>query len=138
MAAPSPHPLPKSERQTWIGLALGSAVWFLHLNLAYGLASVSCSWGWLTEKVAGAPSLLWLETALTVLALVLMGYAIFLPWRDWRQYQSAKPSENPRLVEESEADRRPMVAFMTVLLNGLLFLFVLAAFVPIWTLNPCA
>jgi hypothetical protein len=138
MAAPNTQPTPKPERHTWISLALGSAVWFLHLNVAYGLASLSCFWGWLTEPIAGVSSLLVLETILTALALALMAYSIYLPWRDWRQYQTEKPAKNPRLLDDSEKDRRPMVAFMTLLLNGLLFLFVIAAFVPIWTLNPCS
>ena len=69
---------------------------------------------------------------------LLMLVVIYLPWRDWRRYQSGPPADNPRLLHDTEKDRRPLVAFITMLLNSLLFLFVITTLVPVFSLNPCA
>jgi threonine/homoserine/homoserine lactone efflux protein len=77
------------------------------------------------------------ETMITILALLLMLLLIYLPWRDWRRFQSERPRDNPQLLEDTEKDRRPLVAFVTMLLNCFYLLFIVAAFVPIWALKPC-
>ena len=125
------------ERPTWNSLLLGAAVWFLHLNIVYGLASLACKWGWLSFEVAGISGLQWVEIILTLIAVPLMLLTIYFPWRDWRSYQSQKPADNPRLLHDTEKDRRPMLAFITLLLNSLFLLFVIATFVPVFALNPC-
>ncbi len=138
MDVTTPERLEKPERQTWLSLLAGAVIWFLHLNLAYGLASLTCKWGWFSFTLAGLPGLLVVETLITLVALPLMLVAIYLPFRDWRRFQTEKPSDNPHLLHDTEKDRRPMVAFITMLLNSLFLLFVIATLVPIFTLNPCA
>jgi threonine/homoserine/homoserine lactone efflux protein len=132
----SPH-LKSDERPTWKSLFWGTVIWFLHQNIVYGLSSLSCTWGRLSARIGGVSTLQVVETIITIIALLLMSYLIFLPWRHWRSYQSARPQDNPQMLEETEKDRRPLVAFITMLLNTLYLLFILAAFVPIWTLKPC-
>lgn len=132
----SPY-LKSEERPTWKSLFWGTLVWFLHLNIVYGLASLSCKWGRLSATLGGVTTLQLVETFLTLIALVLMLLLIYLPWRDWQRFQSDRPRENPHMLEETERDRRPLVAFITMLLNGFYLLFILAAFVPIWALKPC-
>jgi hypothetical protein len=136
--APAAPPLSAKERPTWLSLLLGSAIWFLHLNLVYGLASLACKWDWFPFTFAGLPALLVFEALITLVALLLMLVVIYLPWRDWRRYQSGPPADNPRLLHDTEKDRRPLVAFITMLLNSLLFLFVITTLVPVFSLNPCA
>jgi hypothetical protein len=126
-----------AQRTRW-SLILGVTIWFLHLNLFYGLASLACVWGWFSFRLAGLPGLAVVEASLTTVALALMLLMIYLPWRGWRRYQSLRPSANPGLLHDTERDRRPLTAFMAMLLNSLLCLFILAAFVPIVTLNACS
>jgi hypothetical protein len=125
------------ERQTWRSLLFGILVWFLHQNIVYGLASLSCVWGRLSAKIGGMSTLQLVETLITLAAMLLMLYMIYLPWRDWRRFQSERPQDNPQLLEETEKDRRPLVAFITMLMNSFFLLFILASFVPIWALKPC-
>jgi len=132
----SPY-LKSDERPTWKSLFWGTAIWFLHQNLVYGLASLSCTWGRLSARIAGVSALQFVETAITLVALLLMLVMIYLPWREWRRFQSERPKDNPQMLEDTEKDRRPLVAFITMLLNGFYLLFIIAAFVPIWALKPC-
>lgn len=128
---------PVDERRTKRSLLFGVILWFMHLNVAYGLGSLSCKWSWLSDQVVGVPGLLFVEALLTLAALVLMTYLIYLPWRDWRTYQSQPATSNPGMLSDTEKDRRPMLAFITMLLNGLFLLFIIGNFVPIIALNPC-
>jgi hypothetical protein len=136
--APSAPRTDHDERQTWRSLLLGSVVWFVYLNLVYGVASLSCKWNWFAANQPGPSRLLLVETLLTLLALPLLLVFIYLPWRDWRRFQTKRPPDNPHLLEDTEKDRRPLVAFITMLLNGLYFLFALATLVPVFALSPCA
>lgn len=125
------------ERRTKRSLLFGVVLWFTHLNVTYGLGSLSCKWSWLSNEIAGIPGLLFVEAALTLAALVLMAYLIYLPWRDWRTYQSQPTASNPGMLSDTEKNRRPLLAFITMLLNGLFMVFIIGNFVPIIALNPC-
>ena len=98
-----------AARPTWLSLLWGTVIWFLHLNLAYGLASLNCKWGWFGFRLVGLSGIVWVELALALVALLLMAYVVYLPWRDWRQYQSEWPPANAHLLAETEADRRPSI-----------------------------
>jgi hypothetical protein len=132
----SPH-LKSDERPTWKSLFWGTAIWVLHQNIVYGLASLSCMWGRLSARIGEATTLQVVETIITAVALLLMLFMIYLPWRDWQRFQSEQPKENRQMLEDTEKDRRPLVAFITMSLNSFYLLFILAAFVPIWALKPC-
>lgn len=125
------------EQQTRRSLFLGILIWFLHLNLLNALISVSCKWGWFTFPVGGLSGLQFVELVISVLAVLLMLFMIYLPWRYWRSFQTEKPTDNPQLLQETEEDRRPLLAFIAMLLNGFLFLFVIATFVPMFALKAC-
>lgn len=131
-------PLARSgERQTRWSLFLGIAIWFMHLNLVYALASLSCVWGWFAFTIAGVRGLPAIEALITLIALLAMIRQIYLPWRNWRSFQTTKPARNPGLLRDTERDRRPLTAGLAMLLNCLLGLFILATFVPIVALNAC-
>jgi hypothetical protein len=133
-ATPAP---PHAELLTRRSLLLGMLVWFVHLNLTYGLASVACVWGWFSFPVAGLQALPLVEVLITLAAAVGLGVLVVLPWRDWRAFQSEKPPENPHLLHDTEKDRRPLLAFITLLLNSFFLLFVVVSLVPMLALNAC-
>jgi len=112
-------------------------VWFLHLNLFYGLASITCVWGWFSFTIAGISGLAVVEASLTLVTFLLMLVMIYLPWRYWRSFQTARPAGNPGLLHDTEKDRRPLTAAMAMLLNSLFGLFVLGTFVPLVALKAC-
>jgi hypothetical protein len=128
----------RDERLTWRSLLWGSVIWFLHLNVAYGVASLSCRWGWLSAGALGLSGLVWVEGLLALLAAALLFVTIHLPYREWRQYQSTHPPENPQVLHEIEQDRRPFIAFVTMLVNSLYLMFALAVFALLAMLTPCA
>lgn len=130
---------PKAEdRQPLWSLGLGITVWFIDLNVVYALASVACKWGWFPFTIAGIPGLLVVEGAVTLLSLLAVLYLVYRSWRAWRIYQAQKPQNNPDVVTVTENDRRPLMAFIAMLLNGFFFLFLIASFVPLAALNACA
>lgn len=128
----------KDERHTGRSLLLGIAVWFLHLNISYGLASLSCKWSWFSSILAGLTALQWLEIVVTLAALALMLVLVYLPWRDWRAFQTDKPADNPHLLRDTEKDRRSLVAAIVMLMNGFFCLFIIGLLAPIFALNACA
>ena len=115
----------------------GIVVWFLHLNVVYGLASLACRWTWLSFGIAGMSGLQLVETAITLLTMAVMLYLIYLPWREWRGFQTQAPPSNPHMLEDTEKDSRPLFAFFVMLLNGFFLLFVISFFVPIFALSAC-
>ncbi len=115
----------------------GIAIWFIDLNTVYALPSLACEWGWFPFTIAGIPGLVFIEAIITFIAMLLMSFMIYLPWRNWRKFQAAKPTDNPRLLQDTEKDRRSLMAFVAMLANSFFFLFILATFVPILALNAC-
>ena len=126
-----------SDQQTQWSLFLGITIWFLHLNLLDALISVSCKWGGLTFPVGGLSGLQFIEAVITLITILAMLFLIYLPWRQWRSFQSKKPTKNPRLLQNTEEDRPPLMAFIAMLLNGFLILYIIATFVPMFALKAC-
>lgn len=126
-----------SDQQTRWSLFLGITVWFLHLNMVNALISVSCKWGGLTYPVDGLSGLQLVGAIITLITVLSMLFLIYLPWRQWRLFQSKKPSTNPKLLEDTEEDRPPLIAFIAMGLNGFLALYTIATFVPMFALKAC-
>ncbi len=132
-------PISKTEdRVTRWCLFLGMILWFVDLNTVYALPSLSCEWGWFSFTVAGLSGLAVVEAIITLIAMVPMAVMVYLPWRNWRKSQTEKPTDNPRILNDTEKDRRSLLAFLAMMMNGFLFLFILATFVPMLALNVCA
>jgi len=131
------HLTESDERKARWSLFLGITIWFLHLSVLNTLVSVSCKWGWLTYPVGRLSGLQLAETIISVTAMLAMLVLTYVPWRIWQESQTEKPTENPELLQETEEDSRPLLAFIAMLLNGLLFLFVIVAFVPMFALKAC-
>lgn len=132
-------PLSKNEeRLTRWCLFLGITIWFIDLNTVYALPSLSCQWGWFRYTIAGIPGLVMIEAIITFIAMLLLSFMIYLPWRNWRKFQTEKPTANPQILKDTEKDRRSLLAFVAMLLNSFFFLFTIATFVPIFALNVCA
>jgi hypothetical protein len=118
-------------------LVAGIILWFLHLNISYGLSSVGCKWGWFTNKIGPLSTMQLTEAIITLVALLLMFPLIAFPLRRWLDYQTGKPPRNPNMLQETEEDRHPFLSFVAFLSNSLLALFMIATFVPIFALSPC-
>jgi uncharacterized membrane protein len=132
-------PISESEdRLTRWCLFLGITIWFIDLNMVYALPSLSCEWGWFRFTIAGIPGLVMIETIITLIAMLLMSVMIYLPWRNWRKFQTEKPTANPEILQDTEKDRRSLLAFVAMLLNSFFFLFMIATLVPILALYVCA
>ncbi len=129
--------LRKTDRPTIWSLFLGIAIWFADLNSVYAIPSLACKWGWFPFTILGIPGLVFIEAMITFIAMLLMAVMIYLPWRSWRKFQTDKPTNNPHMLADTERDRRPLMAFIAMLLNSFFFLFIIAFFIPMITLNAC-
>ncbi len=129
--------LEANDRTTRWCLALGIGIWFIDLMMTYGLPSVSCEWGWFPFTIAGIPGLKLVEAAIALPALLLMLVLIYLPWRNWQRFQNKRLRNHPNMLQDTEKDRRSLLAFVTMLVNSFFFLFIIALFVPLSTLGPC-
>jgi type VI protein secretion system component VasK len=125
------------EQQTKRSLFLGITIWFLHLNILNALISVACKWGGLTFPVGELSGLQFVEAILTLITIAAMLFLVYLPWRNWRSFQKEKPTNNPQLMEETEEKRQSLMAFITMMLNSFLVLYIIATFVPMFALKAC-
>ncbi len=125
------------SRFTRLSLLFGIAIWFIDLNSVYSLPSLACQWGWFPFRIAGIPGLAFFEGVITVIFLVCMLFLIYIPWRSWRRFQTENPRHNPNTLKETEKDRRPFMAFLAMTTNSFFFLFIIAFFVPMLSLNAC-
>ena len=125
------------ERQTRASLLAGIAVWFIALNAVYALPSLACKWGWLPFRVGSLSGLQLVQLVLVAVALAALAALIAIPFRIWRHFQTEPPPQNPRMIQDTEADRRPLLAAVVMGLNGFFFIFALALLAPVLTLRPC-
>lgn len=126
-----------NERQVRWSLFIGILIWFLHLNILNALISVACKWGWFTYPVGGLSGLQFVELIISLITILGMLFLIYLPWRFWRSFQTEKPTTNPDLLRDTEEYRRPLMAFIAMLLNAFLILYILATLVPMFALKAC-
>ena len=118
-------------------LLLGTILWFVHLNVVYGFASLACKWSWFSFSIVGISGVQLVEIIITFVTLPLLLFLIYHSWREWRRFQTEQPPANPHMLEDTEKDSRPLVAFIVMLVNSFFFLFVLSMVVPIFALRPC-
>jgi threonine/homoserine/homoserine lactone efflux protein len=126
-----------SESQVRWSLFSGIAVWFVHLVLLEGLVSVSCKWGGLTFPVGALSGLQIVEAVINLISVLAMLVLIYLPWRQWRTFQSETPPRNEDLLQDTEKYRRPLMAFIAMMLNIFLTIYMIATFVPVFALKTC-
>ena len=137
MATTTPPRTEHDDLRTRRSLLFGVIVWFVHLNVVYGLASLACRWGWFPFTVAGMSGVQLVEIVITLVTASAMLFLIYQPWREWRAFQTGAPPTNPHLLEDTEKDRRPLVAFIVMLLNSFFLLFVIAFLAPVFALSAC-
>ena len=137
MAASTSRQLQTADQPAKRSLLLGIIVQFVHQNLVYALASVSCRWEFFAFRVAGLPGPQVVDALISLVAVVIMAWLIYVPWRSWREFQREQPVRNPESMEDTEKDPRPMVAFAAMGLNCFFLLFIIATFVPMLTLRGC-
>jgi len=124
------------DRSTWLSLLAGVVIWFLHLNTINALTSLTCEWGWFPFTIAGIAGLRFIHIVVSLIAALGIAAIIVLSWRGWRNWQAAQADAQHTLVQTG-ADRHPLMAFVTMLLNGLFLVYVLASLVMVLVLNPC-
>jgi hypothetical protein len=127
----------KEERQTKVCLFAGILIWFVELNVIYALPSLTCKWNWFPFSVGPLSGLQFVQTMIALIGLVLMLVAIYLPYRNWREYQTEQPPQNPHMLQDTEKERQSLLAFIVMMANSFFLLFILGLFVLIFTLKPC-
>ena len=128
---------PKEQQQTQRSMLLGMLVWFLDLTVLNALNSVACEWHWLTNMIGWMDVLQFLEIAVSIIALALIGYLTFMAWRNWRTVQRKQPAQDEHTFEHTEQDRGALLSFLAMGLNSFLFLFVIATLVLMFSFTAC-
>lgn len=137
MAASTTKLPQKDQQQTQRSLLLGMLIWFLDLTVLNALNSVACEWHWLTNMIGWMDVLQFLEIAVSIVALALIGYLTFVAWRSWRSVQRKQPAQDEHTFEHTEQDRGALLSFLAMGLNSFLFLFVIATLVLMFSFTAC-
>jgi hypothetical protein len=112
----------------------GTFIWAFYLVFVYSLTSLTCYWDWfVTPEGYFGPGLKVTQTIATVIALGLIAYFGFVAYNEWRHPGMEENSE----ANETKEARNPLLAFVTVLLNGLYLLIIIVSLFPIFMLPPC-
>jgi hypothetical protein len=131
------HALPPSasSRQMVFGLAGGLVAWALQLIIVYAPVSYACR-----ENVLMGSSLLGLTTlqvvqlVVTVIAGAIVLGATLVSLSYWRRLRETSGPDG-LVMEDSPY---PFLMFVSMALNGLFLLAVVASLVPILLIEPCA
>ncbi len=128
---------PKEQQQTQRSIFLGMLIWFVDLVLLDALTSNACNWHWLTNTIGWLDALQFLEILISLVALALIGWLLFVGWRNWRTIQRRKPVQDKHTMEHTEEDRGALLSFLAIGLNSFFFLFVIATLVPMLSITAC-
>lgn len=130
--SPQPSYEPVSLWQLWSPLAAGPVLWSVHLVASYALVSIACRWGLLQSELLGITGLRLVLLVFTVIAALVVFYAGFLAYGNWRDIR-----DNERDGEPLENNRHLFMVYSALILNGLFFAILLVSLVPIMYLNLC-
>jgi hypothetical protein len=124
----------KSPRSR-IGLSFigGTLVAALYLMIVYPLTSLACQWGWFAAPLDNL-GLKIIQLISTVIAIALVAGCGALAFCEWQRAQT----EGNHEAGETHAARNPLLAFVTMNLNGLYLLIMLVSLAPIFVLPGCA
>lgn len=110
-----------SEWALWLGLLGGPLAWLVQLGVSYPLVPLSCETEWGT--------IFHLVTLVTALAAVGAGT---VAWQSWQQLRGEDESDDTRL------GRQGFMALAGVLTSALLLATIVAQWLPVLFLSPCA
>jgi hypothetical protein len=133
MMAKIRHKLQTPVARIMLYMIAGTFVWSLYLMIVYPLASLTCHWGWFGAPVEGS-GLKMIQTLTTVLALALVAVFTFAAFNEWRRTRTEANGE----TGQTKAAVIPLLAFVTLLLNGLYLLIIVVSLLPIAMLPVCA
>ncbi len=127
----------QDQKQNHRTLIWGALIWLTDFLLLDALNSVSCKWAFLTWPLAGLAAVQWLEIAISLVALLLIAWMVYVPWHNWRALQKRKPADNPHVLADTERDRGAFLAFLSMGLNIFFLLFVIGTLGPMLALKAC-
>ncbi|MCC6455637.1 MAG: hypothetical protein IT328_11875 [Caldilineaceae bacterium] len=133
MMAKMRHKLQTPVARIMLYMIGGTFVWSLYLMIVYPLASLTCQWGWFGASAAGS-GLKIIQTITTLLALALVAAFAFAAFNEWRRTRTDTNGE----TGQTKAAVIPLLAFVTLLLNGLYLLIIVVSLLPIAMLPVCA
>jgi hypothetical protein len=112
----------------------GTAIWAIAFMIVYGLNSLACVWNWFALPSGGTgPGLKVAQISISVIALALLAYCVYVAFREWRGERTQRENEE----DESITARNSMLAFVSLLVNTLYFLITAVFLIPIFVLPVC-
>lgn len=119
----------------WIGLFAGLVTWIIHFAVTYAVASTACQIGFLVDStLLGINALTATLLIISIVALAILIYALFLTIRSWRKLRG---DDRQHLVGTPEGDRFRFMAFAATGLNLFFAVSVILNAVSSLFFNPC-
>lgn len=110
------------RRLVWAGLLVAPAAWLLNLELAYLLVSAACS-GRTTFPLH----------VVSFVALIIAAGGGVLAWRSWSRLGREWPGDDGGWRAAGR-----LVAVLGAMLSALIILVIVAQWIPVLFLDPCA
>lgn len=109
----------------WFSILGGPVIWFAHFNLVYSIVDFGCQAG--ADNPATALNLA--VIAVTVIAVLLIGWAGITSYRNW---QRAKDT-----TESDFQERSQFMGFIGMLLSAIFIVATVVSVVPVFFLSTC-
>jgi hypothetical protein len=121
------------ERDSLFGLIAGPLVWSAHFLALYVFTAIACARGVFDDEVFGVRIVALAGSALSLLAIALIGDALYLSWRRWRSDLSDEPPHDG----DDKAGTRQFMAYAGLLLSALALLATIWQTLPVYFFASC-
>ncbi len=130
-----PRPYARDNALALIG---GPLVWTLHFLVIYIFTAIACAQGFFHEQILGVRVVPLVGGIATLVAVLLIGYGIYVSFRRWR----GRPWDGPRRElpphdRNDVASRRRFMAFAGLLLSGAALIATVWEALPILFFSSC-
>ena len=124
------------ERDSLFSLIAGPLVWSVHFLTLYVFTAIACARGFFHHEVLGMGIVPLVGSAVSLVALALIGDAVYLSWYRWIG-EEPKGQPPPPHDRADVASRREFMAYAGLLLSAIALIATVWQTLPIFFFASC-
>jgi hypothetical protein len=125
------------ERDSLFSLIVGPLVWSVHFLAIYVFTALACARGFFDEQVLGIGVVPLVGSLLSLVALALIGDALYLSWHRWRGDLAEERPAGPPHDGEGITSRRQFMAYAGLLLSAIALIATIWQTLPVYFFASC-
>jgi hypothetical protein len=124
------------KRDSLFSLIIGPLVWSVHFLTIYVFTAIACARSFFHDEIFGMRTVLVVGSAVSLLALALIGDTVYLSWYRWRGDEPDRRAQPP-LDRGDPASRREFMAYAALLLSSIALIATVWQSLPILFFASC-